>query len=467
MALATFTETATLSRFAEYEDIVKSELLIASGPVGGFNGTLIANDLFGWAVAALGDLDGDSIPDVAVGAIGDNDGTGVDTGAVYILFMLRDGSVKDFQKISNDHAGLNASVFDDSSFFGGAISRLGDIDGINTTIEIAVGADQDGDGGPVRGAVWILSLLSTGNVSWITKISNTSGGVSLDIKDNDHFGSGVHSPGDINGDGIPDLVIGSTNADEGGDTEAGEIHIIFMNGDGTPASAVEIQASSVVTGVLMNARFGKAIATLGDLDHNGVPDIAVSAYTEEIAGIANRGAIYVLFLTSAGNIISAKTEKIAYQEGGFQGFIALEDNFGNAITNIGDLDGDSTNDILVGAWLDDTHNCINTACNYGAVWLLLMYPTGTVKAEYKFGQGVGGFTGTPGAGVRFGTGITAIGDLDGDEVQDAIVGAPFSNSPQPTAGSVWTVFMGGEITRNRDSSDIIADELRLSRLTQD
>src|SRR5262245_39892945 len=71
---------------------VKAEQLIAQG-AGGFFGSLDAGNEFGASVAALGDLDGDGIRDIAVGATGDDDGGG-DQGAVWILFLNTDGTVR-------------------------------------------------------------------------------------------------------------------------------------------------------------------------------------------------------------------------------------------------------------------------------------------------------------------------------------------------------------------------------------
>ena len=71
-----------------------------SDTAGGFTAILDNSDLFGISVANLGDLDGDLIPDLAVGAQLDDDG-GFNRGAVYVLFMNADGTVKSHQKISN------------------------------------------------------------------------------------------------------------------------------------------------------------------------------------------------------------------------------------------------------------------------------------------------------------------------------------------------------------------------------
>ncbi len=75
---------------------------------GGFTGTLDDRDFFGTSVASLGDLDGDGVGDLAVGARGDSDG-GLDRGAVWVLFLNTDGTVKSHQKINDTKGGFTGN----------------------------------------------------------------------------------------------------------------------------------------------------------------------------------------------------------------------------------------------------------------------------------------------------------------------------------------------------------------------
>ncbi len=98
-----------------------------SDTAGGLAAVLDDSDDFGASTASIGDLDGDGIVDIAVGARFDDDG-GTDRGAVYVLFLNADGTVKAEQKISSIAGGLTGPL-DDLDYFGQSVAGVGDLDG--------------------------------------------------------------------------------------------------------------------------------------------------------------------------------------------------------------------------------------------------------------------------------------------------------------------------------------------------
>ena len=271
---------------------VKSHQKIADN-TGGFSFTLSGGDFFGHAVELLGDLDGDTVKDLAVGAIGDNTG-GTDRGAVYVLLMNSDGTVKSSQKIADNTGGFGVTLTD-SDFFGVAVANPGDLDNDGVD-DLAVGAYLDDTGGTDRGAAYVLLLNSDGTVKSSQKIADNTGGFSVTLTDGVEFGFAIARVDDLNDDGVEDLVIGAQGDDTGGSAR-GAAYLLLMNTNGTVMSSSKIaENTSGFDVTLTNVdKFGGAVAGLGDIDGDGLEDFAGGAPHDDTGG-ADRGAVYVVFL---------------------------------------------------------------------------------------------------------------------------------------------------------------------------
>ncbi|MDB5386339.1 MAG: sodium/calcium exchanger 1, partial [Planctomycetaceae bacterium] len=384
--------------------------------------TLTTNGLFGNAVASLGDLDGDGVPDLAVGQVGDNT-AGTGRGAVQILFMNTNGTVKSSVKIgSGTNGGPTLANLDQ---FGSSVTSLGDLDGDGVT-DLAVGAMGDDTGGTDRGAVYVLLLNSNGTVKSSVKLaSGLNGGPTL--LDGGLFGSSAASIGDLDGDGVTDLAVGATNDSTGG-TNRGAVQVLFMSANGTVKSHVKLSSGSNGAPVLADqSQFGGSVTSLGDQNGDGSTDVAVGA-----VGAGTGGSVYVLQLNANGTVkastaLSSGTNGVPTLGSG--------DKFGTSITSLGDFDGDGVTDLAVGAPGDDFNGT-----DRGAVYVLLLNVTGTAKKSLRMASATNGVA-TLTDSDQFGSSVTLIGDLNRDGYPDLAVGAPGDDTGGNSRGAAYILFL--------------------------
>ena len=393
------------------------------------NGPVLNNsDSFGTSIANIGDLNGNGIDDIAVGT----PFTHTDilfTGAIHIMLMNDDGTVSDTIEINDNTP--NGPVLNNSDFFGTSIANIGDLnnDGIN---DIAVGAA--GSNYHPDGAIHVMFMYYSEISPALTFNDNTPNGPNL--KNNDHFGTSTADIGDLNGDGISDIVVGAPGDSAGGD-KRGAIHVMFMNRDRTISSTIEINSNTLNGPILKNNdHFGTSTADIGDLNGDGISDIAVGAPGDN-AGGPDRGTIHVMVMNRDGTI-SSTIEINSNTPNGPN--LKNNDYFGYSIANIGDLNGDGISDIAVGAPFDDTGDT-----SQGSVHILFMSYNGTVSDAIEINSN------TPNGPVLtsydyFGSSIANIGDLNGDGISDIAVGAPGDNAGGPDRGAIHIMLMNNDGT---------------------
>ena len=115
-------------------------------------------------------------------------------------------------------------------FFGHDIELISDLDGDGVT-DIAVGVPYDNDGANSAGAVYILFLNSDGTVKSSQKISSSEGNFREKLELEDSFGFSLSKLGDLNGDGITDIAVGSPHRHYF-NSDLSPLHILFLNSDG-------------------------------------------------------------------------------------------------------------------------------------------------------------------------------------------------------------------------------------------
>lgn len=279
---------------------------------------LTIGDEFGCSIANIGDLNGDGVPDLAVGACGDTDskkgwapgGKGHDacvaSGAVYILFMNVDGTVKYHRKISARSGNLLIGP-QPGDRFGASVALVGRRNGCTV---IAVGAPFADGAGHQVGAMYILELLQTGDVKRFQIMSSAYNAappgsplsqymyMSAPLASHDYFGSAVAAV-DVDRDGVCDLLVGSRGLNQRAQDE-GAAFACYLDGvrGGLTGWEQVASQSGVLVPVQPGEQFGAAIAVLDDPGRSPASLIFVGAPGGCLDAVG--GAVYVLRVQPIG-----------------------------------------------------------------------------------------------------------------------------------------------------------------------
>jgi hypothetical protein len=344
-------------------------------------------DIFGQDHDKIGDVNGDGVIDIVVGSRTADDG-GENNGAVHILFMNKDGTVKDNQKISMLEGGFTG-VLTQGNNFGYGVAGIGDYDNDGIP-DIAVAAPL------VSPAIYIIHL-------------NANGTVKNHVKNDNINCLGISAVGDLNNDGKIDLVACDPSSDIDG-TNIGAVRILFFDENSTvienETKLINPSSGGFGTGLVEGDQFGgREVAMLGDIDNDGTLEMAVGAFRSE----GGKGAIWMLSLNSTTLDVVSKI-KIAEGLNGFSETLSAATNsngsdgaqFGHALANVGDLNGDGVPDLMTGANQQSTG------------YILYLNADKTVKTFTRINNEEGGFGLSLQTNERFSRSISFVGDLRGD-----------------------------------------------------
>lgn len=229
---------------------------------------------------------------------------------------------------------------------------------------------------------------------------------------NAFFGTTSSPAGDVNGDGFDDIIVGASGYDSGG-SNTGRASVYHGSAEGLGQSA-----SWLVYGELASTALGGSVAGAGDLNGDGFDDVAVGS-ANCINDDGTRGCVLV-FLGSAGGLETTATATLVDRDGA--------GNFGARLARAGDVNGDGFSDLLVGAPYAE-----NPEGGEGRVYLFLGGRDGPGPLPDWVRDGD-----TP--GDNWGYGIGAAGDLDRDGFDDFLVGAIRAD---PHSSGQAVVFLGG------------------------
>ena len=397
----------------------------------------------GQSISNVGDINGDGIDDFAIGATGVG---GASQGAVYIVFGSASGYPAAFNL--NTLNGTNGFQINGGEyaqdFVGVSVAGAGDVnnDGIDDLIIGASGADPDGGG---SGAAYVLfgkntavsgafaSDIATTSLNGTTgfQISGTNGG--------DGLGFTV-AMGDFNGDGIEDLLVGANQAD--GYRGAG--YVIFGKDTGVNgafAGAIDVATLDGTNGFKMPAvnvydYAGTSVTNAGDINGDGIDDIAIGAMGADPNG-SNSGAVYIVYGKSTGFTATVSLSGLSGTDGFRIAGIAAGDQTGISVSGGGDYNDDGVDDLFIGA---------NGLTNNGGAFIVFGRNT-AVAGNFASSLNLSTLDGTNGvridgeaSGDNLGIRISNLGDVNGDGIDDFMVGATGKDDGGANAGAAYVVF---------------------------
>jgi len=426
--------------YAQTQAMLSNVIKIGNGRDGFPN--ILNQDHFGGGITDIGDLDGDGIHDIAIGAYSDVITAGVTQGSVYICFMKADGTIKSYFKNVTPSGAIG---------FGISIASIGDLDGdgIQDLVVGAYGDNNTATGLKFSGSVYICFLKKTGAFKSTSKIAgNSLTGFSSQTSSGPQFGKSVALIGDIDKDGVNDIIVGC-GADKMaggtlGTTATGSAYIICLKKNGTLKSATRLdRATTGLSGFINNNdAFGTAVAGLGDMDGDTIPDIAVGVPNKTDIN-SNSGGVLIIHLTSTIGIKSV--QKISDSTQVLNGLLPAKGFFGSSIAYINDFSfgkntcrKNGTKALIVG---EPSDNDVGT--NSGAVWLLFLDSASGKLVNAEKISGLNPKIKTPSyyisSASNFGYSVCNYKSLDTNGTQRVFVGAPNDSggNVSPGTGAVY------------------------------
>ncbi len=287
------------------------------------------DDWAGASVASAGDVDGDGLPDLMVGAPVTSRDVDVDeqwTGAANVMSGTRRGT----HGLRTADAMMSGEL--DSDNLGNSVDGLGDVNGDGLD-DILIAAYVTDDNGYNSGTSYVVF----GPVSGKSSGSSNADAKLVGEVEDDYAGASTAAAGDVDADGLRDILIGATNNDEGA-ARAGAAYLVHGGVTGTLWLG---DADAKLVGEHELDQTGNSVAGAGDVDADGHDDLLVGSSVND-AGGNGAGAAYLVRGPVAGSIDLGRADlKLVGAD--------AEDNAGYSMSSAGDLDGDGRADILVGA----------------------------------------------------------------------------------------------------------------------
>ena len=382
-----------------------------------------AFDYSGNEVSSAGDINGDGFDDVIIGAPNGNDYAGES----YVVFGGSDGFDASVALSSLDGSnGFVINGVESPARAGFSVSDAGDVngDGIDdfvigsAEITIITVGDPSNELDELAGASESYVVFgSTEDFAASFDLSSLDGsnGFAINgINENDFSGRSVSGAGDVNGDGVDDLIVGAPSADANGTRLAGESYVVFGSTEGFAESfdlsSLDGSNGFAINGINENDFSGRSVSGAGDVNGDGIDDLIVGA-----SNVDNAEGSYVVFGRSDG--FDARLDLSSLDgSNGFAISTGLSSDLGASVSSAGDVNGDGIDDLIVGA--PDANGNGESYVVFGSI------DGFDAILDVSSLDGSNGFVIGTRQSADLGASVSSAGDVNGDGIDDLIVGAP-------------------------------------------
>lgn len=298
-------------------------------------------DFSGFYMSGAGDVNADGIDDILIGAYGANN----HAGQSYVIFGRKVWPIAINLEDLDGTNGFTMNGINSSDENGIAVSGVGDVnvDGID---DILIGASGYNN---FRGQSYIVF----GSKSlWPSTVDlealNGTNGFAIDgVNPNDFSGFRLAKPGDVNGDGISDFLIGSVTV--ANSNHRGYVYLVYGSNISWPAlfRLADLNGTNgfIISGIIGNPVF--AVRGAGDVNHDGLADIVIGSSPNGV------GQSDIVFGSKGPRDVEINVANLNGKNGFIISGINSADDCGSSVSGIGDFNGDGIDDFLIGA---DTAN---------------------------------------------------------------------------------------------------------------
>jgi hypothetical protein len=324
------------------------QLADVTAGTGGFRIDGLSNqDRVGFFVSAAGDLNGDGLADVMIGADYANNPT-ADEGETYIVFGKAGTGAVSLLDIRNGTGGFSISGAASNDRAAWNPSPAGDFNGDGYD-DLVIGGRNVG-GLLYAGRTYIvLGSASPSSIS-LSSLGASTGMTITGQASSDISGHNVAGAGDVNGDGLADILIGAHAADPGGRGNAGKVYVVFGRPTMAALNLATVDAGTggfAIYGEVAFDQLGLGLMGAGDVNGDGLGDVIVGSYANNANG-SLAGRAYVVFGKANGTAV--ELTDVTAGTGGFTLNSQSTDQFlGMAVSAAGDVNADGLADIIAGA----------------------------------------------------------------------------------------------------------------------